>query len=343
MRKKTDAEIKQIQSYPEDKPVSEIARELWMSRNTIIKYRKMQRDTAEEATNLLSWKEEQMWLEEKTKWKKTKRKTWLTKEEKLKLDLLRHYSDKDIKEMLDYVAKNTKREVNETLAEPWHLKFALVSDTHLWAKTCWLKELKEFYEIARDEGVECFVHAGDLVDWCNVYHWQQFEQSRVWFEEQVEEVAEKYPDVGLTTYFIWGNHDESFLKSCGVNICKAIETVRQDLVHLWFYDARLVLSNIVIQLHHWGWSLSYAKDYKMKKYLDSLPVENQPDIFALGHYHSALYDLHRGIHGFLPASFLKTNLLAKRFNLWNVIWWRLIEIEKDEDWTTRINMEFVKM
>jgi predicted phosphodiesterase len=57
----------------------------------------------------------------------------------------------------------------------------------------------------------------------------------------------------------------------------------------------------------------------MKKYLDSLPVENQPDIFALGHYHTALYDLHRGIHGFMPGAFLKENLLAKRFNLDNCI------------------------
>jgi hypothetical protein len=58
-----------------------------------------------------------MRFEEKTK-KKPKQKKGLTKEEKQKLDLLRHYSDKDIKEMLDYVAKNTKREVNETLGEP---------------------------------------------------------------------------------------------------------------------------------------------------------------------------------------------------------------------------------
>ena len=343
MRKKTDAEIKQIQSYPEDKPVSEIARELWMSRNTIIKYRKMQQDTAEEATNLLSWKEEQMWLEEKTKWKKTKRKSWLTKEEKLKLDLLRHYSDKDVKELLDYVAKNTKREVNETLAEPWHLKFALVSDTHFWAKQCARRELQEFYEIAKEEWAECFLHAGDIVDGCGVYHGQQFEQDRVWFEDQIADIKENYPDVWLPTYFIGGNHDEAYLKANGVNICRAIEAVRQDLINLGFYDARLKLSGIDINLHHGGGSLSYAKDYKMKKYLDSLPVENQPDIFALWHYHTALYDLHRGIHWFMPWAFLKENLLAKRFNLGNVIGGWLIEIEKDEDGTTRINMEFVRL
>lgn len=66
-----------------------------------------------------------------------------------------------------------------------------------------------------------------------------------------------------------------------MNICRAIETVRQDLINLGFYDARLKLNGIDINLHHGGGSLSYAKDYKMKKYLDSMPVENQPDIFAL--------------------------------------------------------------
>ena len=266
----------------------------------------------------------------------------ITKEEKKKLTLLEHYSDKDIKEMLNYIAQNTKREIEENLSEPWHLKFWLVSDTHFWAKGCAKDELWEFYDRAKDKGVECFVHCGDLVDWNNVYKWQQFEQSWVGFAAQLQDVKENYPDVWLPTYFIGWNHDEAYLKWNGVNICKAIETVRQDLINLWFYDARLKLNWIDINLHHWGWSLSYAKDYKMKKYLDSLPVENQPDIFALGHYHTALYDLHRWIHWFMPWAFLKENLLAKRFNLWNTIWWWIIEIEKDEKGKSKLNMEYMK-
>lgn len=342
MKRKTDEEIQKIRDYPDDTPIREIARDLWFARNTVAKYRKMQEDTAAEEANVLSWKEEQMWLEWKQK-KETKKQKRLTKEEKQKLELLQHYSGKDVKELLDFVAKNTKREVEETLTEPWHLKFALVSDTHFWAKQCARDELKQFYEVARDEWVECFVHAGDIVDGTGVYHGQQFEQDRVWFEEQIADIKENYPNVWLPTYFIGGNHDEAYLKANWVNICKAIETVRQDLINLWFYDARLKLSWIDINLHHWGGSLSYAKDYKMKKYLDSLPVDNQPDIFALWHYHTALYDLHRGIHGFMPWAFLKENLLSKRFNLWNIIWGWLIEIEKDEDGTTRINMEFVRL
>jgi predicted phosphodiesterase len=189
--------------------------------------------------------------------------------------------------MLNYIATNTKKEINETLSEPWSLKFAVVSDTHFWAKWAARDELWEFYDKAKDKWVECFVHAGDMVDGCGVYKWQQFEQDKVWFEEQLEDIKENYPNVWLPTYWIWWNHEEHFLKANGVNICKAIETVRQDLINLWFYDAKLNLNGILINLHHWGGSLSYAKDYKMKKYLDSLPVEWQPDVFVLWHYHTA--------------------------------------------------------
>jgi hypothetical protein len=245
--------------------------------------------------------------------------------------------------MLNYIAQTNKKEIDKVIGEPWHLKFALVSDTHFGARQCAKDELWEFYERAKDKWVECFVHAWDIVDWTGVYHWQQFEQDRVWFEEQLQDLKDNYPDVWLPTYFIGWNHDEAYLKGNGVNICKAIETVRQDLINLGFYDARLRLNWIDINLHHWGWSLSYAKDYKMKKYLDSLPVENQPDIFALWHYHTALYDLHRGIHWFMPWAFLKENLLAKRFNLWNTIWGWVIEIDKNEKWESRINMEFIKL
>lgn len=318
MNKLDEDTIKRIQSYPEEMTHSDVGRELWVDRRTVSKYRRGLADALEPKGEKLS------------------------KQEKKKLDLLEHYSEKEIKEMLNYVANNTKKEVNEVLSEPGHLRFWLVSDTHFWAKWCAKDELWEFYDRAKDRWVECFVHCGDIVDGCNVYKGQQFEQSAVGFEAQLEDIKQNYPNVWLPTYFIGWNHEEKFLKENWVNICKAIEQVRQDLIHLGFYDARLNLNGIAVQLHHWGGSLSYAKDYKMKKYLDSLPVENQPDIFALGHFHTALYDLHRWIHGFMPWSYLKPNLLSKRFNLWNTIWGRIIEIEKDEQWKSKINMEYVK-
>lgn len=339
MWKLNEEMIGRINSYPENKTNKEISKELGINRKTVSKYRELRDKTAVEASNVLSWEEEKMLVEKMRRGKSPQ----LSKQEKRKLELLSQYSDKDIKEMLDYIAKTTKKEIDEVIGEPGHLKFWLVSDTHFWAKKCAKEELGEFYEIAKDKGVECFLHAGDVVDGTWVYNWQQFEQDKVGFEEQLDDLKKNYPDVWLPTYFIGGNHDEAYLKGNGVNICKAIETVRQDLINLGFYDAKIKLNGILINLHHWGGSLSYAKDYKMKKYLDGLPVENQPDIFALGHYHTALYDFHRWIHGFMPGAFLKENLLAKRYNLGNVIWGWVVEIDKDEKGKSRINMEFIKL
>ena len=319
MAKLDDWLIKNIQSYDWDVTDSQIAKDLWIDRHTVWKYRCIKKW----ATNEIAWA--------------------LTKQDKRKLDLLSHYSDKEVSEMLNYIAQNTKKEIDKVIWEPWHLKFALVSDTHFWAKQSARDELWEFYDKAKDKWVEAFVHAWDIVDGNDVYQWQQFEQDAVWFEAQLQDIKDNYPNVWIPTYFIGWNHDEKFLKQNGINICKAIETVRQDLINLGFYDARLKLNGIDINLHHWGGSLSYAKDYKMKKYLDGLPVENQPDIFALGHYHTALYDLHRWIHWFMPWAFLKENLLAKRFNLDNTIGGRIIEVDKDEKWRTFLNMEFVKL
>jgi len=332
--------IGRIQSYPKDKNNTEIWNELWLNRKTVRKYRQMQEKTSAEAKDVLSWKEEQMWLTKKLQQEEKPPK--LSKEDEKKLSLLEHYSPKDIQELLNYVAMNTKKEIDKTIWEPWHLKFWLVSDTHFGSKMAAREELWEFYDIAKSKGVECFVHAWDIVDGNDVYQWQQFEQDRVWFEEQLADIKDNYPHVWLPTYFIWWNHDEKFLKQNWINICKAIETVRQDLINLWFYDAKLKLNWITIQLHHWWGSIWYSRDYKLNRMLDWLPTQDQPDIFALGHFHNSLYSLHRWIHGFLPWARLKENLLAKRFNLWNEIGGRIIEIEKDENGKSFLNMEFLK-
>lgn len=315
MWKLSEEKIQQIQSFDWEASNREIARQLGVSADSVIKYRKQIADTL------------------------TKKKD---KEGEKKLKLLEHYSEKDIKEMLNYIAQNTKKEINETLSSPWRLKFWLLSDTHLGAKQCALDELWEFYDRAKDKGVECFIHCWDLVDGANVYSWQQFEQSEVGFEDQVKLVQERYPNIWVPTYYIWWNHSEAYLKWWGADITKAISLVRDDLINLGFYDATIKINGITLQLRHWGWTSSYALDYKLNKFIDKIPAWKEPDIFALGHYHQALYALHRDIHWFMPWSFLKENMLSKRFQLGNTVWWWIVEIEKDEKWRSKINMEYLK-
>jgi len=331
---KLDNEIVgKIQSYHKDFSNNEIAKELGINRKTVAKYRNIIDNTKEETAGVLSGKEEQMWLKQKIE--------GLSKEDKKKLELLQHYSPKDIKEMLWYIAQTNKKEIEKVIWEPWHLKFGLIADTHIWARECDLDWIKKFYEDAKNEWVEAIVHAGDLVDWCWVYKGQKFEQTEVWYEDQLNKVIKEYPNIWVPTYFIWGNHDLSYLSWMWADICRSIDLLREDLIYLGAYEAKLKLNWITIELQHWGWWTSYSQDYKLLKYLDKIKSWDEPDIYWLGHYHQAIHSLHRGIHWYMPASFLKENLLAKRFGFPNVIGGWIIDIEKTKDWKKRVVSTFI--
>jgi predicted phosphodiesterase len=246
-----------------------------------------------------------------------------------------------VKEMLNYIANNTKKEIEKTLWEPGHLRFWLIADTHIWARECDLDALHKYYDEAKKEWVECVLHAWDLVDWNNVYKWQQFEQSDVWYEEQIAKILQEYPDIWVPTYFIGWNHDESYLKSSWADICRTIDGIRDDLINLWYYDAVLNINGIKLQLQHGAWWSSYSPDYKLLRYIDTIPAGQEPDIFALGHYHRAIHSLHRWIHWFMPGAFLRPNLLAKRYKFPNIIGWWIIDVTKDEEWNKKLTATFI--
>lgn len=330
MNKLDEEMIKKIQSYPDEITHTDVWRELGICRQSVARYRRMKQ---EETADLLSGKEEEEAVEEI--------KEKLSKQDKKKLELLEHYSDKDIKEMLAFIASNKKKEIDEVIWEPWHLRFALIGDTHIGAKECALEELHRFYDHAKDEWVECVLHAGDLVDWCNVYKGQQFEQSEVWYQDQVKKVVSDYPNIWVPTYFIGWNHDESYLKSSWADITRTIDWLRDDLVNLGYYDAILKINNIKLQLQHWAGGSSYSPDYKLLRYIDTIKAWEEPDIFALWHYHRAIHSLHRWIHGFMPWAFLKRNLLAKRYKFPNIIGGWIIDITKDETGKKRLTATFI--
>ena len=286
-------------------------------------------------------KELQMSLRDVNKINKELKNQELSKQEIQKLELIKDLTPKQIQEILYHNAIATKDEIIKTIWEPWYLRFWLVSDTHFWSKTSAKDELWEFYDRAKDKWVECFIHAWDLVDWDGVYKWQTYELEKIWFDAQLDDVVENYPNVWLDTYFVQWNHDESFLKKTWWDIGRAISLIRRDLVNLWFYDARIKLNWVDINVHHWGGGQSYARSYKPQKLLENIDPKDQPNLFTSWHRHTALYMFYRKIHTFLPWAFMKENLLSKRFHLDNTIGGWIIEIEIDENGGSKIGMEFL--
>ena len=313
MWKLDDDLIKKINSYPAEESDREIARKLWISRKSVAKYREDILET-------------------------------LSKEDRLKQELVKTYSPDELRDLLTHLQTTTAKSVEKVIWDKWHLKFALVSDTHLGNKQSAKSELSDFYKKAWDEWVEAFIHCGDLVDWTwNVYKGQMYELENVWYDEQLKATVNDYPYYwDIKTYVVWWNHDESFLKENGANIIKNIANLRDDIIDMWFYDARIKLNGVSINAHHGWWNMSYAKSYKPQKLIENIDTRDQPDIFASGHWHDALYMAYRNIHSFLPWAFLKQNLLAKRFNLGNTIWGWIVEVDIKEDGSSEIQMKFIQ-
>ena len=313
MGKLDDELIKKINSYPAEESDREIARKLWISRKSVAKYREDILET-------------------------------LSKEDRLKQELVKTYSPEELKGLLTHLQTSTAKSIEKVIWDNFHLKFALVSDTHLGNKQSAKSELSDFYKKAWDEWVEAFIHCGDLVDGTgNVFKGQVYELENVGYDEQLKTAVNDYPYYwDIKTYVVGWNHDESFLKENWANIIKNIAYLRDDIIDMWFYDARIKLNGVDINAHHWGGNMSYAKSYKPQKLIENIDTRNQPDIFASGHWHDALYMAYRNIHSFLPWAFLKQNLLAKRFNLGTTIWGWIVEVDIKEDWSSEIQMKFIQ-
>lgn len=232
-------------------------------------------------------------------------------------DLHSHFYNQELEYSQDLTIRDWKRE----------FEIGIVSDTHLWAKTCALSELHHFYKICKERGISDVLHAWDLCDWgWKVYPWQLWELVVYWYDDMLDYVKQNYPkQEGIKTHFILWNHDEDFLKHWWANFWKAISQVREDMNYLWFYDANVVINWVKIGLHHWAWWGSYAQSYKIQKYVETLTWDRKPQLYVLGHYHWSLFMSMRNIHCLLPACFQKPNNFSVRLNLPNIIWWYIIK------------------
>ena len=315
---KLDADvIKKINSYSKEKSNAEIWKELGLHRATVWKYRD-----------------------------KVKEEIWktLSKDELAKQELVKTYTPEELRDILAHLQTHTNREVEKVIGEKWHLKFWLLADTHLGNKQSAKKELSDFYKKAWDEWVEAFIHCGDFVDWTwNVFKGQVYELENVGYDEQLKTAVNDYPYYkDIKTFVVGGNHDESFLKENWANIIKNIANLRDDIIDMGFYDARIKLNWVDINAHHGGKGQAYAKSYHVQKLIENIDTRKQPDVFASWHRHNALYMAYRNIHTFLPGAFLRETLLSKRFNLGNTVWGWIVDVDIKEDGSSDIEMKFIE-
>jgi len=170
-----------------------------------------------------------------------------------------------------------------------HLKLLLISDTHLGSKYDRLDILRYLYQKAEDNSVDYVLHSGDLTEGLSGRPQQIYEIKEPSYTGQRDYVIDKYPKSSIPTYLIAGNHDLWWVKQCGADICKDICNQRPDLHYLGSDCEDLMIGKLRVRLYHGKGGGSYAKSYKLQKYLDAIPSEELPHILQTGHTHQAFF------------------------------------------------------
>jgi predicted phosphodiesterase len=168
-------------------------------------------------------------------------------------------------------------------------KVGLVSDTHLCSSYQQLDSLWKFYETCDNQGVDTVLHAGDISDGYKMYAGHEFELFKHGERAQTQYIIENYPLIdGIKTHFIGGNHDESFHKKFGSDLCYDVSVQRPDILYRGFYLANINIHGINVCLHHGDGGVAYARSYRPQR-LALSKIENKgitsPDCLIIGHYH----------------------------------------------------------
>lgn len=184
-------------------------------------------------------------------------------------------------------AQKIRRKVIEHM---WgkRMKLGIISDTH--SGSIFDNSIIEqgLYKAFKREGVEAVYHAGDWVEGERVYRGQEYERYITGGDRLIDHVVEIYPDVGLKTFGIAGNHDNSYWNIAGIEIVKLIAERRDDIEYLGKDVADIKLAkNVIMRLYHPDGGTAYALSYKVQKYVSSLSGGEKPNILIVGHYHKA--------------------------------------------------------
>ena len=210
-----------------------------------------------------------------------------------------------------------------------HLKLLLISDTHLCSKYDRLDILRYLYDKADDLGVKHILHSGDFTDGRSNRPEHIYELKEHSFQGQVDYCVDKYPTFSGKTYVIQGNHDNWWYKSNGSEILRPIANAREDIIYLGSDVADLKIGKLKIRLFHGQGGIAYAKSYKIQKYLDTIPVNEKPDILQTGHIHQAFYYKQDNTHCFQTSCLEDQTPYCRGLGLANdkSCWW--VDIEFD--------------
>lgn len=185
------------------------------------------------------------------------------------------------------------------------MRFAVASDFHLCSRFQQLTHLRAFYRYAKKRKCAFVLMPGDIVEGSHKMHRDAaFYQFVHGADAQIDYAIKNIPDVGLKTYGINGNHDYSHFNDAGVSVGQRVASERDDFEFIGDLGASVHLGPLTAYLWHPMGGASYARSYKLQKWIEQRPPEQRPDILFAGHIHiNAHVPNYAGVEAFLVGCF----------------------------------------
>ena len=139
-----------------------------------------------------------------------------------------------------------------------------------------------------------------------------------------------WPDLkGVNYSLISGNHDFTFFREIGADICKAIARGRDDIHYLGMDKATVYIGknkNIPIKLMHPDKGATDVTSTRIQKSIEKLDTKDNPKAVFQGHFHRYYRMLDRNMVGFMVPCFLSGSIFIDRCELPNQIGGLLIDM-----------------
>lgn len=134
-----------------------------------------------------------------------------------------------------------------------HHKIGVISDGHLGSKYSPIDFHLKAFETFKNEGCECVLHCGDLVEGLcpKRADTQIYELSHIGYKEQKKLAVEVFSKCELPVYAISGNHD-AWYSSMGADIVEQICQELPNMEYLGFNQADITIGGATIRLFHGG-------------------------------------------------------------------------------------------
>ena len=200
-----------------------------------------------------------------------------------------------------------------------HVKIGVVGDTHLNNIFSRLDFLYYTYERFKEANVAFVIQTGDIEDGLDMHRDQRYQLRVLGIDLIAAYVAHVYPETGIVTHYIPGNHDETCFTSSGADICERISQLRPDLnllspvdlsqdeehirkemvLKFGWREGNIMLdkkNNCKLTVYHPGKGTAYALSYQIQKHTEMLSSDEKPKLYIIGHYHKMEKTIYRNVH-----------------------------------------------